>query len=54
MIKLDGEAKTSIHNESSEKDSETNDLMGKAKIFLAISLPLFLILIEYFVMKKKI
>ncbi|AKB56453.1 MULTISPECIES: PGF-pre-PGF domain-containing protein [Methanosarcina] len=54
LIKLDGEAKTSIHNESSEKDSETNDLMGKAKIFLAISLPLFLILIEYFVMKKKI
>lgn len=26
LIKLDGEAKTSIHNESSEKDSETNQL----------------------------
>jgi len=54
LINLDGEAKTSIHNESSEKDGETKDPMGKAKIFLAISLPLFLILVEYFVMKKKI
>jgi len=54
LINLDSEAKTSIHNESSEKDGETKDPMGKAKIFLAISLPLFLILVEYFVMKKKI
>jgi len=28
--------------------------MGKAKILMAISLPLFLIFVEYFVMKKKI
>ncbi|WP_292389131.1 PGF-pre-PGF domain-containing protein [Methanosarcina sp. UBA5] len=54
LINLDGGEKTSTHNGSAEKDSETKNPMGKAKIFMAISLPLFLILIEYFVMKKKI
>ncbi|AKB52780.1 hypothetical protein MSBRW_3527 [Methanosarcina barkeri str. Wiesmoor] len=54
LINWDSEAKTSIHNESAEKDGETKDPMRKAKILIAISLPLFLILVEYFVMKKKI
>ncbi len=54
LINLDGEAKTSVHNGSADKDSGIKNPMGKAKIFMAISLPLFLILIEYFVVKKKI
>jgi hypothetical protein len=55
LINWDGESKTSVHNGSAEKkDGETKNPMGKAKIFMAISLPLFLILVEYFVMKKKI
>jgi PGF-pre-PGF domain-containing protein/uncharacterized repeat protein (TIGR01451 family) len=54
LINWGGEGKASTHNGSTEKDSETKDPMGKAKIILAISLPLFLILVEYFVMKKKI
>ncbi|HWQ48313.1 MAG TPA: PGF-pre-PGF domain-containing protein, partial [Methanosarcina sp.] len=54
LINLNGEANKSIYNGSAEKDSQTKNPMGKAKILMAISLPLFLILVEYFVMKKKI
>lgn len=54
LINLDGEAKTDVHNVSSEKSSKIKNPMGKAKILMAISLPLFLILVEYFVMRKKI
>ena len=54
LSNLNGEGKTSIFNESAEKDGKIKNPMGKAKIVLAISLPLFLILVEYFVLKKKI
>ncbi|HPS88462.1 MAG TPA: hypothetical protein PLC35_00560, partial [Methanosarcina vacuolata] len=49
-----GETNTSAFNGSAEKDGKTGNPIGKAKIVLAISLPLFLILVEYFVIKKKI
>ena len=50
----DGEGKA-IMNSSAEKESGiTKNPMGVAKILLAISLPLFMILVEYFVLKKKI
>ncbi|WP_052725609.1 MULTISPECIES: PGF-pre-PGF domain-containing protein [Methanosarcina] len=49
-----GETNTSAFNGSAETDGKTENPMGKAKIVLAISLPLFLILVEYFVIKKKI
>ncbi len=48
----EGEVKTNIFNESSERSSETP--IRKAKILLAISLPLFMIFVEYFILKKKI
>jgi len=51
---LSGEINKSAVNESAKTDNKTKNPMGKAKIVLAISLPLFLILVEYFVMKKKI
>lgn len=54
LTNLDDEAKTDVHNVSSEKSSKIKNPMGKAKILMAISLPLFLILAEYFVMRKKI
>lgn len=54
LTNLDDEAKTDVHNVSSEKSSKIKNPMGKAKILMAISLPLFLILVEYFVMRKKI
>ncbi len=49
-----GETNTSTFNGSAETDGTIKNPMGKAKILMAISLPLFLILVEYFVMKKKI
>ena len=49
-----GETNKSAVNESAKTDDKTKNPLGKAKIILAISLPLFLILVEYFVMKKKI
>jgi PGF-pre-PGF domain-containing protein len=49
-----GETNTSTLNRSAETDGIIKSPMGKAKILMAISLPLFLILVEYFVMKKKI
>jgi len=49
-----GETNTSTVNGSAETNSMIKNPMGKAKILMAISLPLFLILVEYFVMKKKI
>jgi hypothetical protein len=48
------EVKTSILNESAERDGKNKNPMRKAKILMAISLPLFMILVEYFVFKKKI
>ncbi|AKB82329.1 hypothetical protein MSBR3_1751 [Methanosarcina barkeri 3] len=51
---LSGEINKSAVNESAKTDDKTKNPMGKAKVVLAISLPLFLILVEYFVMKKKI
>ncbi|AKB27443.1 cell surface protein [Methanosarcina siciliae T4/M] len=48
----DGKA---ILNSSAEKEGGiTKNPMGVAKVLLAISLPLFMILVEYFVLKKKI
>ncbi|HIH95594.1 TPA: PGF-pre-PGF domain-containing protein [Methanosarcina acetivorans] len=48
----DGKA---ILNSSAEKEEgDTKNPMGVAKVLLAISLPLFMILVEYFVLKKKI
>ncbi|WP_440945716.1 CARDB domain-containing protein [Methanosarcina sp. T3] len=48
----DGKA---ILNSSAEKEGGiTKNPMGAAKVLLAISLPLFMILVEYFVLKKKI
>ncbi|AKB59427.1 hypothetical protein MSBR2_2911 [Methanosarcina barkeri 227] len=49
-----GETNTSTLNRSVETDGTIKNPMGKAKILMAISLPLFLIFVEYFVMKKKI
>ncbi len=49
-----GETNTSTFNGSAETNGMIKNPMGKAKILMAISLPLFLILVEYFVMKKKI
>ena len=49
-----GETNTSLLNRSAETDGTIKNPMGKAKILMAISLPLFLIFVEYFVMKKKI
>ncbi|WP_052728876.1 CARDB domain-containing protein [Methanosarcina barkeri] len=49
-----GETNTSTFNGSAETDGKIKNPMGKAKILMAISLPLFLIFVEYFVMKKKI
>ncbi|WP_235283125.1 CARDB domain-containing protein [Methanosarcina sp. 2.H.A.1B.4] len=49
-----GDGKT-ILNSSAEREGDTGKKpMGMAKILLAISLPLFMILAEYFVLKKKI
>jgi PGF-pre-PGF domain-containing protein len=49
-----GETNKSAVNGSAKTDDKTKNPLRKAKIILAISLPLFLILVEYFVMKKKI
>ena len=50
----DGESKMSILNGSAEGSGLIKNPMGMAKILMAISLPLFMILVEYFVLKKKI
>lgn len=49
-----GEVVTSVFNESADKDSKNENPMRNAKILVAISLPLFMILVEYFILKKKI
>ncbi|HEY3360798.1 MAG TPA: CARDB domain-containing protein [Methanosarcina sp.] len=49
---LEDEVKTNIFNESAERDDKNP--MRKAKILMAISLPLFMIFVEYFILKKKI
>ncbi len=44
-----------ILNSSAERESDMEKKpMGLAKILLAVSLPLFMILVEYFIVKKKI
>ncbi|MGB9941011.1 CARDB domain-containing protein [Methanosarcina sp.] len=48
------ERKESNLNGSAEESSLLKNPMGKAKILMAISLPLFMILVEYFILKKKI
>ena len=50
---LGGEAEANV-NGSAEDRGPIKNPMGKAKILMAISLPLFMILVEYFVLKKKI
>jgi PGF-pre-PGF domain-containing protein len=49
----DGE-KTGIFEGNTDVGGIIKNPMGKAKIFMAISLPLFLIFVEFFVLKKKI
>ncbi len=41
-------------NGSAEEGGLIKNPMGKAKVVMAISLPLFMILVEYFIVKKKI
>ena len=49
-----GEVVTSVFNESADKDTKNENPMKNAKILVAISLPLFMIFVEYFILKKKI
>ena len=51
---LTNERKEGNLNGSAEKSGLIKNPMGKAKILMAISLPLFMILVEYFILKKKI
>ena len=51
---LTNERKEGNLNGSAEKSGLIKDSMGKAKILMAISLPLFMILVEYFILKKRI
>jgi len=48
------EKKESGLNGSSEEGGLIKNPMGKAKVIMAISLPLFMILVEYFIVRKKI
>jgi len=50
----DGEGKAIMNSSAEKENGITKNPMGVAKILLAISLPLFMILVEYFVLKKKI
>jgi PGF-pre-PGF domain-containing protein len=54
LTNWNSERKESNLNGSAEESGLIKNPMGKAKILMAISLPLFLILVEYFVFKKKI
>ena len=48
------EAGKGVLNGSAEKeDSKDKKPFGKAKVFMAISLPLFMILVEFMILKKK-
>ncbi len=51
---LGDEEKTGIFEGNTDVSGVIKNPMGKAKILMAISLPLFLIFVEFFVLKKKI
>lgn len=50
----DGEGKAILDSSAEREGDAEKKPMGMAKILLAISLPLFMIIAEYFVLKKKI
>lgn len=50
----EGGGKAILNSSAEREDDIQKKPMGVAKILLAISLPLFMILVEYFVLKKKI
>lgn len=50
----EGNGKAILNSSAEREDGIQKKPMGVAKILLAISLPLFMILVEYFVLKKKI
>lgn len=50
----DGESNAILKSSAEREDGIEKNPMGVAKILLVISLPLFMILVEYFVLKKKI
>lgn len=50
----EGEGKAILNSSAERENGVVKKPMGKAKILLAISLPLFMILVEYFILKKKI
>jgi PGF-pre-PGF domain-containing protein len=54
LINWNSEVKESNLNGSAKESGLIKNPMGKAKILMAISLPLFMILVEYFILKKKI
>ncbi len=51
---LEDEGKSILDKGVGNEDRRTTKPMGKAKILMAISLPLLMILIEYFILKKKL
>jgi PGF-pre-PGF domain-containing protein len=51
---LTGERDLNSLNGSAEKKVLIRDPMGKARMFMAVSLPLFMIIVGYLVLKKKI
>jgi PGF-pre-PGF domain-containing protein len=50
----DGGGKAILNSSAEREDGIVKKPMGIAKILLAVSLPLFMILVQYFVLKKKI
>lgn len=50
----EGEGKAILNSSAEREDGIVKKPMGIAKILLAVSLPLFMILVQYFVLKKKI
>lgn len=50
----DGEGTAILNSSAEREDGIEKKPMGVAKILLAVSLPLFMILVQYFVLKKKI
>ena len=53
-LNLEGKGKTNTNSSTGKEESGVKKPMGIAKTLMAISLPLFLILAEYFILKKKI
>jgi len=50
----EGEGKAILNSSAEREGGIVKKPMGIAKILLAVSLPLFMILVQYFVLKKKI